>query len=118
MTGRVDADGRAFLRVPVAASTRGPRTEIEAWVDTAFTGGLTLPRSLGAGLGLEAGVSPTQCSRTARRWCWSRSFAISTGSAKRIGRRPFRQMRPTHSLAPSCWLAEGWLSTTPLAPWN
>jgi len=57
MTGRVDADGRAFLRVPLAATTRGPRTEIEAWVDTAFTGGLTLLHSLAAALGLAAGVS-------------------------------------------------------------
>ena len=57
MTGRVDADGRALLRVPVAATPRGPRTDIEAWVDTAFTGGLTLPRPVAAALGLAAGSS-------------------------------------------------------------
>ena len=57
MTGRVDAAGWALLRVPVAATARGSRTDIEAWVDTAFTGGLTLPRSIAAGLGLAAGVS-------------------------------------------------------------
>jgi clan AA aspartic protease len=34
-----------------------PRTEVEAWVDTAFNGGLTLPRSVAAGLGLPPGVS-------------------------------------------------------------
>ena len=57
MTGRVDDDGRALLRVSVAATANGPRTDIEAWVDTAFTGGLTMPRAVAAGLGLAAGVS-------------------------------------------------------------
>jgi len=57
MTGQVDDQGRALLAVPLAASTGGPRVEIEAWVDTAFTGGLTLPRKVAAGLGLAPGVS-------------------------------------------------------------
>ena len=57
MTGRVDGQLRALLRVPVSAASGGPRTEIEVWVDTAFNGGLTLPRSVSAGLGLSAGVS-------------------------------------------------------------
>ena len=57
MTGRVESDGRALLRVPVAATAGGPRTDIEAWVDTAFTGGLTMPRAAATGLGLAAGVS-------------------------------------------------------------
>lgn len=57
MTGRLDGNGRALLRVPVAATAGGPRTDIEAWVDTAFTGGLTMPRAMAAGLGLAAGVS-------------------------------------------------------------
>jgi len=52
VTGRVDGQLRALLRVTVAASADGPRTEVEAWVDTAFNGGLTLPRSVAAGLGL------------------------------------------------------------------
>jgi predicted aspartyl protease len=53
----VDVDGRALLRVPVAATAGGPRTDIEVWVDTAFTGGLTMPRAVAAMLGLAAGVS-------------------------------------------------------------
>lgn len=57
MIGRVDADGRALLRVPVAAAMHGPWGEIEAWIDTAFNGGLTLPRSIATGLGLPPGVS-------------------------------------------------------------
>ena len=57
MTGRVDAHGRALLRVPVTPSAGGPRTEVEAWVDTAFNGGVTLPRAVATGLGLSPGVS-------------------------------------------------------------
>jgi clan AA aspartic protease len=52
MTGRVDGQLRALLRVPLAASRDGPRQDVEAWVDTAFNGGLALPRALAAGLGL------------------------------------------------------------------
>ncbi len=52
MTGHVDDQLRALVRVPVAASRNGPRQEIVAWVDTAFNGGLTIPRPLIAGLGL------------------------------------------------------------------
>jgi predicted aspartyl protease len=59
MTGRVDANGRALLRVPVAATAGGPRTDIEVWVDTAFTGGLTMPRAMAGRLGLVAGASGT-----------------------------------------------------------
>lgn len=52
VTGHVDDQLRALVRVPVAASRDGPRQEVVAWVDTAFNGGLTVPRSLVAGLGL------------------------------------------------------------------
>ncbi len=57
MTGRVDGDGRALLRVPLAATANGPRTEVEAWVDTAFNGALTMPRAVATGLGLADGMS-------------------------------------------------------------
>ena len=52
MTGHVDDQLRALIRVPVGASRDGPRQEIVAWVDTAFNGGLTIPRALIASLGL------------------------------------------------------------------
>lgn len=52
MTGRVDGQSRALLRVPLAASRDGPRQDLEVWVDTAFNGGLALPRPVVAGLGL------------------------------------------------------------------
>jgi clan AA aspartic protease len=52
MTGRVDGQARALLRLPLAASQDGPRQDVEAWVDTAFNGGLALPRPVVDTLGL------------------------------------------------------------------
>lgn len=52
MTGRVDGQLRALLRVPLAATGDGQRHDVEAWIDTAFNGGLALPRALAANLGL------------------------------------------------------------------
>jgi len=46
VTGRVDGQLRALQRVPLSASAGGPRTEVEAWVDTDLNGGLTLPWAL------------------------------------------------------------------------
>jgi predicted aspartyl protease len=48
----VDEHLRALLPVPVSASRDGPRTEIVAWIDTAFNGGLAIPRAQIAALGL------------------------------------------------------------------
>jgi clan AA aspartic protease len=44
MKGLVDDQLRALLRVPVSASRDGNRTEILVWIDTAFNGGLAVPR--------------------------------------------------------------------------
>ena len=52
VTGKVDDQLRALVRVPVAASGNGPRHVVAAWVDTAFNGGLTIPRVLIDDLGL------------------------------------------------------------------
>src|SRR5690349_4902204 len=57
MTGRVDGQLRALLRLPLATSRDGPRQDVEAWVDTAFNGGLALPRPVVAGLGLKQEAS-------------------------------------------------------------
>jgi clan AA aspartic protease len=48
----VDEHLRALLPVPVSVSRDGPRTEIVAWIDTAFNGGLAIPRAQIAGLEL------------------------------------------------------------------
>jgi predicted aspartyl protease len=52
VTGFVDDQLRALLRVPVAASHDRDRTEIVVWIDTAFNGGLAIPRQQIAELGL------------------------------------------------------------------
>ena len=52
MKGFVDDGLRALLRVPVSASRDGRRTEVEVWIDTAFNGGLAIPRKRVADLGL------------------------------------------------------------------
>ena len=52
LTGQVDDQLRALVRVRVSASRDGPRREVAAWIDTAFNGGLTIPRALIDGLGL------------------------------------------------------------------
>ena len=52
MNGFVDDQLRALLRVPVSASRAGERTDLVAWIDTAFNGGLAIPRKQVAELGL------------------------------------------------------------------
>ena len=52
MKGFVDDKLRALLRVPVSASRDGERTDLVAWIDTAFNGGLAIPRQQVAELGL------------------------------------------------------------------
>lgn len=52
MKGFVDDQLRALLRLPVSASPQGTRTELLVWIDTAFNGGLALPRQSIADLGL------------------------------------------------------------------
>jgi predicted aspartyl protease len=50
--GFVDDKLRALLRVPVSASRDEKRSEIVVWMDTAFTGGLAIPRKQIGELGL------------------------------------------------------------------
>lgn len=52
LTGQVDDRRRALLRIPVRAAPTALPQEIVAWVDTAFNGGLTIPRALIPVLGL------------------------------------------------------------------
>jgi clan AA aspartic protease len=48
----VDDALRALLRIPISASRDGKRAEIDVWIDTAFNGGLAIPRKQIADLGL------------------------------------------------------------------
>ncbi len=52
MNGLVDDQLRALLRVPVSPSRDGERRDLVAWIDTAFNGGLAIPRKQVADLGL------------------------------------------------------------------
>ena len=52
MKGLVDESLRALVELPVAAAHSGERTQLTAWVDTAFNGGLTIPREQIAALKL------------------------------------------------------------------
>ena len=52
MKGFVDDKLRALLPVLVSASRDGNRTDMVMWIDTAFNGGLVIPRKQVAELGL------------------------------------------------------------------
>jgi clan AA aspartic protease len=51
--GYVDEDLRALLEVSVGATRNGPKSTVVCWVDTAFNGGLVLPRQEIDRLGLK-----------------------------------------------------------------
>ena len=59
MNGIVDQSMRALLDVSVAASKDGPKQRFLAWIDTAFNGGLVIPRQYIDRLGLKQ-ASTTQ----------------------------------------------------------
>jgi hypothetical protein len=52
VNGFVDDHLRALRRVLVSASLDGERRDLVAWIDTAFNGGLAMPRKQVADLGL------------------------------------------------------------------
>lgn len=52
MRGLVDDKLRSLIGIPVSPSREGDRREVQVWVDTAFNGGLAIPRQQIAELGL------------------------------------------------------------------
>jgi clan AA aspartic protease len=52
MTGHVDSAGRALVRILLTSAANATTLEIEAWVDTGFTGELVLPQDQIVALGL------------------------------------------------------------------
>ena len=52
MNGHVDSAGRALVSISVKPSATAAAVEIEAWVDTGFTGELVLPQERIVALGL------------------------------------------------------------------
>jgi clan AA aspartic protease len=59
VNGIVDQSMRALLDVSVAASKDGQRRVLTAWIDTAFNGGLAMPKQHVTRLGLQQ-ASTTQ----------------------------------------------------------
>jgi clan AA aspartic protease len=55
MTGTVDGFGRALLRIRLRHPTTNAATELDAWVDTAFTGELAVPQTQLTSLNLPLG---------------------------------------------------------------
>ena len=55
MNGVVDASLRALLDVHVAATKGAPKTLLRVWIDTAFNGGLVIPRATISQMGLKQG---------------------------------------------------------------
>jgi clan AA aspartic protease len=55
VTGTVDHSGRALLRIRVRYPVSGAETELDAWIDTGFTGELVLPAQQVTRLGLPLG---------------------------------------------------------------
>lgn len=53
MNGFVDAELRALLEVQIGGTRQGAKTTVVVWVDTAFNGGLVLPRQEIERLGLK-----------------------------------------------------------------
>ena len=46
MTGKVDSEGRALVPVRVRPIAGSPPAELIAWIETAFTGELVMPRGV------------------------------------------------------------------------
>src|SRR5689334_15804754 len=59
MKGVVDDSLRALLEIAISATRGGTQHAIQVWVDTAFNGGLVIPRSQIEALGLKQ-ASTTQ----------------------------------------------------------
>src|SRR5437588_1184215 len=55
MNGTVDGSGRALLRIRIQHPVSAAETEIDAWVDTGFTGELVIPHQQVMSLNLPLG---------------------------------------------------------------
>jgi len=55
MTGIVDDSGRALVRIRLKNPNNATEKELDAWIDTGFTGELVLPQASVTSLGLPLG---------------------------------------------------------------
>lgn len=53
MNGFVDEERRALVSIEVSRDGDSPREALQVWIDTAFNGGLVIPRRRIAQLGLK-----------------------------------------------------------------
>jgi len=57
LIGKVDDFGRALVSLPIRPEASAQATEVSAWIDTAFTGELVIPRRIIQSLGLSKSAS-------------------------------------------------------------
>ena len=57
MNGSVDGAGRALVRIQLKNPSKASEAELDAWIDTGFTGELVLPQQIVSSLGLPLGPS-------------------------------------------------------------
>jgi hypothetical protein len=101
--GFVDDSLRALLRVPLSASRAGSRTDVMVWIDTAFNGGLAIPRKQVSDLGLVK-ESSAEAILVDGRSAELETFAcLSTGSATATRRRS-----PPAKASIHCWERCSW----------
>jgi predicted aspartyl protease len=83
VTGTIDSEWRALLPITLRHPATGSESAVDAWVDTAFTGDLTLPRALVASLGFPKGTQRCERDwRMALRLIWKAIRVCFRGSDK------------------------------------
>jgi predicted aspartyl protease len=87
MNGIVDEDLRALIDVSVGSAPNGAKSTVVAWIDTAFNGGLVLPRPEIDRLGLKESSSTSAILADGQQVELPTSRAIWTGSARNTARR-------------------------------
>ena len=106
MTGSVDDAGRALVRIRLKNPANAMEAELDAWIDTGFTGELVLPRHTVASLGLPLG--PTVKARLAdgSEIQLDTHTCLLNGSMSESGSKWSPTRDNTHCLAWACsWIA-------------
>jgi predicted aspartyl protease len=112
VNGFVDEQLRALLRVPVSASLDGERTSLVAWIDTAFNGGLTIPRQQILELGLSKQSSAEAVLADGRSVELETFACFLDWFGKTRRRRLLPAMGSIHCWERCCSTATAWTSTT------
>jgi predicted aspartyl protease len=70
VNGIVDASGRALVTLNVRATEDGPLTAVNAWIDTAFSGELVVPRRIISDLSLQQAAAVEAKLADGRKPCY------------------------------------------------